>query len=1656
VAGNLVKMVTGYNSASPPPAPACRRAALAAQLGAMRLQAPAAHSGLAVAVDGAALAPVASADFTYAWYRQWKQGGRAERIQHTDPTCSWYPPSADDIGMSLCVKCTDNHSFNLQTVLVARIDRPDPALVAVVEEAIDMNRFFVKKAVVSVCVLHDGPRESAADSGGGGGGGGGGENTFGSPLRGGGRRGMSSVGSMDEYDGAGAEAEDVDVPASVEATLDGILISERGGSADAGLLVTPSRRLRVACLHPNSLQITVPLQIGGDTGEGPGPGPGLQTQPSVRWLGAEQGALFEHLSGTMHDHHVLFEAYLRRQRRAQERRAVEVEAKHSGEFTVDPAGVTKLSPPRKPKAGAQSGAPPGGPAPGDAGHGGGGGIIDSDDAPGEPPAPIDGSGNGNALPADSSGFVSITEHEGGRGGGMARRLSEESLHAPRRAEMEQLLYREASLSLSSHGGDSSHGGGDGGSASGDELEEAGAGLGLGRRAPRQLTVRILCQDRPARDALVLCIRALVAETPSLPTPVPLPSSSPTVMLTDQQRKSFLPWRQIEAHARQAEAGADGAASGSVPPADLPIMHGSAEADADAHALPGLDGLTGASGGGEAQLSRVISPLEGRVCDLAAQRRSLYGVSAGRPPPHLVELQQLTRLCDDQKAKIAALAEQLSDSERKLLDRDRELAAASASLAAEKGRFEGRLGALRGEGGGDGDGGAASSLSKQLEEARAEVDSLNAKLAAALSTSANSNSSSSSRVGSVSLGAGGEQSAAPAPPIAERPPAPLLASVVLGAEGALGSGPAGGQDVLSRLEADILQVVVSRRNKGREGREGRGGRLSPEVASCFAADTSIGLDIARLLSEHNILPLAPPAAEPRPAAPDIAGMLDAIFYSSDRPAGRVPSFDAEGDGEGEEEGGGGGAAGVDSSVGFRPLAKPSPSSRAGGVYPPGGCSPRGSEDGSASLGASGHGFADAAASSQARDRSKSNLSEDNIFLEMSCALNDMLPPSEDTIATHTPRAEGRTRMGASGPGSREATPTSSPLRQGRGQAGSPRLLGAPPRHSQHGSSSRKKEHTPERKYSAFASPSSSPFRNTPSTAADGARGEIAMNDIIVCPDVVFPVADIIAPTDSNGGEWEEAMQLRMRVLDLEEALGRSEQGRQAAADKWPLLVRTFQDMKTSNTISAQNLQKVNQTIEAMTAEHAALVSKLSNTNSELQRVSGALQAKSLALKDCEKVHSEEVLRLCRESQELSAQHRALDGSLVRAEAAAIDLASQRGTEGRRLQEADAAIERLQSEVSSLQQSAAAAAAKTKATEAELSRAQKEGTGLKRECDRLKSAIATVQRNSEPLLKLKQELAGLQTRLAQSEGQSASMAASLGASSDTLQREKQDLHAQLAAALERESDSDSRIAALENELLLLSDSRQALSKQSVVSGEMSDQIKKLRQRLLEADQEGRAMQDLLSAKQEENGVLARGKAALEKEVETLVNTLEKRKARIEKLKVEAADCKALSEQSLQFDEERARLKGIIDSLNKDRTELYALRPQMAKLEGVNSDIKYERDLLNNQTKRQGDELGANSLAIGSLHSRVHALEQRQADLAREREALCMRAEDLRAAAAALGGRLCVQQALNDKLKEDLLLAYTADPIRVKSLNFMMAKLQGDKNHWENKVSYINNTD
>ena len=73
-------------------------------LGNIKIQCPQSHAGLVVAYEGCNLAPVINADIKFSWYRM--KFDKMEQVQES--FCSWYSPTVDDIGCTICAQCEDN------------------------------------------------------------------------------------------------------------------------------------------------------------------------------------------------------------------------------------------------------------------------------------------------------------------------------------------------------------------------------------------------------------------------------------------------------------------------------------------------------------------------------------------------------------------------------------------------------------------------------------------------------------------------------------------------------------------------------------------------------------------------------------------------------------------------------------------------------------------------------------------------------------------------------------------------------------------------------------------------------------------------------------------------------------------------------------------------------------------------------------------------------------------------------------------------------------------------------------------------------------------------------------------------------------------------------------------------------------------------------------------------------------------------------------------------------------------------------------------------------------------------------------------------------------------------------------------------------------
>jgi hypothetical protein len=422
--------------------------------------------------------------------------------------------------------------------------------------------------------------------------------------------------------------------------------------------------------------------------------------------------------------------------------------------------------------------------------------------------------------------------------------------------------------------------------------------------------------------------------------------------------------------------------------------------------------------------------------------------------------------------------------------------------------------------------------------------------------------------------------------------------------------------------------------------------------------------------------------------------------------------------------------------------------------------------------------------------------------------------------------------------------------------------------------------------------------------------------------------------------------------------------------------------------------------------------------ELEALRAELEVSKEGLRDAERAASEATERAAASFAEASAYRESMAASATECESLRAELAASQIS----LQAASAERSRLEAEL--------------EAAESDREIAAKDRAMLKELESKLSGATETVAQ-------LRNEIIAKDRQITDSQRCASELKI-------RFESERCELQSQLAAQTDRSDELESRVVCLEQQVLVASDSKQVMLQQTQVNEDLKRQIKNLRQQLLEADQEAQSMRAILSEKHDIGDSLIGENVKLKAEVETLRNTLEKRKQRIEKLKQATEELEATTAQNKALGEENARLLKVIDALEFDRKELTQLRPQVAKLEASNADIKYQKDLLTNQTKRQAEELSSNAILIRDLESHVQTYEREVAEQEERCEGLGMLAEELRSCIVRQCSAVQVLEAQAASLREEVLEASTADPQEVQGLQLSLTRVQGERNYWENKVS------
>eukprot|EP00602_Paraphysomonas_sp_CaronLab_P008618 CAMPEP_0185034238 /NCGR_PEP_ID=MMETSP1103-20130426/23927_1 /TAXON_ID=36769 /ORGANISM="Paraphysomonas bandaiensis, Strain Caron Lab Isolate" /LENGTH=1383 /DNA_ID=CAMNT_0027570811 /DNA_START=129 /DNA_END=4277 /DNA_ORIENTATION=- len=456
---------------------------------------------------------------------------------------------------------------------------------------------------------------------------------------------------------------------------------------------------------------------------------------------------------------------------------------------------------------------------------------------------------------------------------------------------------------------------------------------------------------------------------------------------------------------------------------------------------------------------------------------------------------------------------------------------------------------------------------------------------------------------------------------------------------------------------------------------------------------------------------------------------------------------------------------------------------------------------------------------------------------------------------------------------------------------------------------------------------------------------------------------------------------------------------------------------------------------------------------LQRqLDGAENVKRKAIQKCE-----EQISILREN--LAAKEKEAEGARAEADEA-----------NSKIQEQEAAIEsfrvsysKLQGVVSTFKEKYSALASEAERTKAAL--AEKTATTEKLEsvvlkssdeCTRLKAALAEANKSVDALSRTKSDMDALSVRLA--EEKQAALAAKQNSSKEIrdLTARNSELSAQLSKSKERTDALESRLSSLQAETLNLSDARQQLSKQMSSYEALRSQIVQMRGQLVEADQEAQASRALLTEGNAEIERLRKANSDSSVEIASLKKTLEKKSARVADLKgrmeVLEQEHRAVEKDRNSLRKENNKLRGSVRSLTEDRLALEKLQPLydqqlelLAAKHSRSSELENALSRMTNLQNRYILNIVSLELQCGILHRRCENLL-----LQSNRSGMCM--EDACCRYASLCDRFNSSCLTISQLTEDLRVARTAEPFAVKKLNFMLSRLRGEKNHYENKAKSL----
>ena len=351
-------------------------------------------------------------------------------------------------------------------------------------------------------------------------------------------------------------------------------------------------------------------------------------------------------------------------------------------------------------------------------------------------------------------------------------------------------------------------------------------------------------------------------------------------------------------------------------------------------------------------------------------------------------------------------------------------------------------------------------------------------------------------------------------------------------------------------------------------------------------------------------------------------------------------------------------------------------------------------------------------------------------------------------------------------------------------------------------------------------------------------------------------------------------------------------------------------------------------------------------------------------------------------------------------------------------------------------------------------------LNEECVQLKSSLLELQKvmkeKEDIVLKQRKDIDILSVRLQEAKQQNDIFRTEASKDSRSYKEKIDKLVYELSQSTNTIRVMEARIADLQSETLTLSDERQSLKRQKSAFDTSRNQIAQLRGQLVESDQSAKATRALLDETTAINERLKKEHKEMSIELANVNNLLSQKISRIDELKdrIQVMDNEITSSDKVKssFRKENARLKEAAKKLRDDSEALKKVTPlykqQLSKIaDGQSRIVDLESALSDIITVRN-----QYAVTVSALEMRAGTLERslRRREIHSEREG--MMGEDNLNTCVQIYEKMTMQQETILNLESELLEAKSAEPFELKRLNFMVSKLSGEKNHYENKAKSL----